>query len=136
MALMNCPACNRLISEAAERCIHCGHPLARSEGAAAPTFAPAAQPSIAPAPLTQPPAHRGPPHDCRYCGGRVVKKADAEHGTTGCILLVLGIVLAPLIIGFFIILLALHVGTKRKAYWLCTRCEARFDRSIKWYEYG
>lgn len=137
MGLINCQACNRLVSEAAEKCIHCGHPLRLEKTAQAP---PAREPlfgsSFDATPSPAPNVFRGPPHDCRYCGGELAKKREVEHGTTGCILLIIGLLLTPFIIGFFIMLLGLHLGTKGKGHWQCRRCDARFDRSIKWYEYG
>lgn len=130
MALINCPACNRLISEAAERCIHCGHPIAAPHVDSAPAPQPITQ-RAAPSPI-----YRGPPHDCRYCGGHLKAKREVENGGTGCLLVIVGALLTPVLIGIPIIMLGLHLGTKGKGYWECQRCDARFDRKIKWYQYG
>ncbi len=128
MALINCPACDRLISEAAERCIHCGHPIAAPPGNIQ---------AVQPAQLAQAaPMHRGPPHDCRHCGGQLKAKREVENDGMGCALIIIGILLTPVLIGIPIALLGLHLGTKGKGYWECQRCDARFDRKIKWYHYG
>lgn len=132
MALINCPACSRLVSEAAERCIHCGHPIA-----AAPTSVNITLPAQSVEHHAPPsPVYRGPPHDCRHCGGHLKARREVENGSMGCLLVIIGALLTPVLIGIPIIMLAIHLGTKGKGYWECQRCDARFDRKIKWYQYG
>lgn len=138
MALINCPACNRLVSEAAEKCIHCGHPLQKAavQAPAQPARETLFGSSNGGTPSPPPMIFRGPPHDCRYCGGELKKKREVDHGAAGCMLLLIGLLLTPIIIGFLIMLLGLHFGSKGRGFWVCRRCEARFERKIKWYEYG
>lgn len=83
---------------------------------------------------------RGPPQECWNCGGKLKKEREAKHSGSGCLLLVIGILLCffpPLfLLGIPLILFAMHLGSKAEGVWRCKRCESKFPRKIKWYEFG
>ena len=129
MALINCPDCNRQVSSAASACPGCGHPI--MPGRLAPTTPVAQPPPVAPVVR-----FRGPPHDCRECGGSLRRETESTGGSSGCIIIILGLLLTPIIIGIFIIIYGIHVSGKRRALWRCKQCEATFPRVLRWYELG
>lgn len=73
---------------------------------------------------------------CKHCGGQMRKSKQATSGGMGCILIILGIVLTPAIIGIPIILYGLHLGMKRRGFWLCKNCGYQFERKLEWHEWG
>ena len=113
MALITCPDCNREISDKATACPNCGHP-------------------------TETQAHRfaGPPGCCSLCGGSLKKGTDAKSEGSGCLILLFGLLLSPFLLGIPIALYGLHLMSKREGFWRCRKCDAKFDREIKWYEFG
>lgn len=113
MALITCPDCNREISERALACPNCGHP---SQGVAQ--------------------HYPGPPESCSQCGGHLKKGVDAKSEGTGCLILLVGLLLSPLLLGIPIALYGLNLMTKREGFWRCRKCGAKYDREIKWYEFG
>lgn len=112
MSLISCPECNASVSAQAVACPHCGYPIRKPTER---TF-------------------RGPPVDCASCGGKLRKGADAPTQGSGCIVVILGLVLTPILIGIPVLLYGLHLMGKREGYWQCTRCGAKAPRRIKWYE--
>jgi hypothetical protein len=79
---------------------------------------------------------RGPPHECWNCGGSLSKEKVSTNGGTGCLIIILGLCLTPLIIGIPIILYGIHIGSKTEAFWRCDQCDSKFPRKVKWYEFG
>lgn len=78
----------------------------------------------------------GPPHNCRHCGGRLAKEREAKHSGSSCLIILVGLLLTPVLIGIPVILYGLHLGSKCDGWWRCKSCEARFPRKIRWYELG
>lgn len=115
MALITCPECPRDVSDQAASCPGCGHPLQR----AAP-----------------PQKHAGPPDNCSHCGGKLKKGAEAKSEGIGCLILIIGLVLTPILIGIPIIIYGIHLMSKREGFWRCKNCGAKFAREIKWYQLG
>lgn len=111
MALIKCPECNREISDQATACPSCGCPI-------------------------QAMAYVGPPECCSRCGGRLKKGAEAKSEGSGCLIALVGLLLSPILIGIPIILYGLNLMSKREGFWRCRNCGAKFDREIKWYEFG
>jgi hypothetical protein len=116
MALIKCSECGGTVSDAAASCPACGHP-------------------VRPVPPPRP-AFAGPPVNCRHCGGQLKTEAKATSQGTGCLLIVLGLVLTPVLIGIPLVLYGIHLGSKREGLWRCRKCEATFPRVIKWYQMG
>ena len=112
MALVKCPDCAREVSDQATVCPQCGHPLK-----VAPRF-------------------KGPPDECSSCGGPLKAGKEAKSEGSGCLIAVVGLLLAPVLIGIPIVLYGLHVMGKREGFWRCTKCGAKLPREIKWYELG
>lgn len=111
MAMTSCPSCFKAISAAAPYCPGCGHPM-------------------------EPEARfRGPPHDCASCGGQLKKGADAHSEGSGCLIALVGLLLAPLLIGIPILLWGLHMASKREGYWQCLRCGSKVPRKIGTFEF-
>jgi predicted nucleic acid-binding Zn ribbon protein len=115
MALVSCPECNHQVSGQASACPNCGHPLHVAQGA---------------------PQHAGPPICCSQCGGSLKKGADAKSEGSGCLIALVGLLLAPILIGIPIILIGVHMMGKREGFWRCKKCGAKFPREIKWYQFG
>jgi DNA-directed RNA polymerase subunit RPC12/RpoP len=112
VALVNCPACSKDVSDQASACPSCGHPL-------------------------KVPVHfEGPPKNCSNCGGPLKSGKDAKSEGTGCLIVILGLVFTPVLVGIPILLYGLNLMGKREGYWRCRQCGAKFPREIKWYELG
>ena len=112
MALMKCPTCSKEVSEQAVACPNCGHPL------------------------KTPARFDGPPNNCSNCGGALKAGKEEKSEGTGCIVVILGLVLTPIVIGIPILLYGLNLMGKREGFWRCKSCGAKFPREIKWYEFG
>jgi ribosomal protein L37AE/L43A len=112
MALIPCPACGTEVSDQAQACPKCAHPIAVSR-----TF-------------------RGPPIDCSKCGGGLRKEASAKSEGSGCLIVLVGLVLAPILIGIPIVIYGIHLMSKKEGTWRCRKCQATFPRKIQWYEFG
>ncbi len=79
---------------------------------------------------------QGPPVNCRHCGGRLKKEREATSTGSGCIIIILGLVLCPLLIGIPIVIYGLNLTGKCRGLWRCRKCHAEFPRKIRWYEFG
>ena len=113
MALVYCPDCDGEVSDSALACPRCGCPV---------------QQRVA--------TYRGPPVECWDCGGTLKKGREAHSEGSGCIIIILGILLAPIGIGIILIIYGLHVASKCEGFWRCKRCGAKFQREIRWWEFG
>lgn len=114
-----------------------------------PKFAPWAPPKL-PAKSSTPSAQafRGPPHECRYCGGPLRKGRKATGTASGCFLMLLGLfigggltttVVGAIIgipIGIITFLVGLHLGNKAEGFYQCKKCDAIFPRKIRFFEMG
>ena len=74
----------------------------------------------------------GPPKNCRHCGGRLKKGTEAKSEGSGCLVLLVGLVLTPALIGIPIALYGLSLMNKREGFWRCKSCGAKFPRAISW----
>jgi len=79
---------------------------------------------------------KGPPNACPYCGGHLVKGRKGQDSVGACLVIVIGVLLIPLLIGILILLYGLHLGSKAEGIWRCVNCGAEFPRTLRWYEYG
>ncbi|MDB4628055.1 hypothetical protein OAF82_00525 [bacterium] len=104
-----------------------------------PETKPEKPPSLASAPSVVPSQEsrfKGPPHNCRECGGPLRKGRSATNTTSGCLCIIIGIALTPVLVGILLILLGLHLGSKADGYFECRKCHQRYPRRIRWYELG
>ena len=78
--------------------------------------------------------------NCGLCGSVMKKSKEAKSGGMGCLLLIIGVLLCltlyGAIIGIPLIIYALHLGSKRRGLWVCTKCGHQVERKIKWNEWG
>jgi len=93
------------------------------------------RPPIQPVQMVQRP-NWGPPNSCRHCGGALWRTTEATSEGSGCIIFILGLLLAPLCIGIFIMIYGLNLMMKRKGLYECRRCGAEFPRTVSWFEFG
>ncbi len=80
--------------------------------------------------------HAGPPHNCAYCGGGIVKGRVAENNGIGCVVAILGLFMVPFLIGIPIVLWGAHQAGKARGVWNCRQCGSQMPRQIRWYELG
>jgi len=113
MALIDCPECSKEVSESAASCPHCGHPIGKVQ-----------------------PQYKGPPVDCRHCGGALKKKKEAKSEAAGCLISIIGLALTYFIIGIPILIAGIYLMFKSERFWQCRKCDAKFPRQIHWYEFG
>lgn len=111
MPLISCKECAREISDTAAACPGCGAPQQLL-----PRFA-------------------GPPHDCARCGGTIRKTSAATSEGSGCLIALVGLLLAPLLIGIPILIWGLSMASRRVGFWECQRCGNKAPRKIGWFEY-
>lgn len=70
-----------------------------------------------------------PPSRCGNCGGTsFTPLAEQPNKGTGCVLLALGAILAPLLVGIIIIIWAFSVMQETTRWWICDSCGARLPR--------
>ena len=79
---------------------------------------------------------KGPPVNCRLCGGSLKKEKKATREGSGCIIALIGLLLSPFLIGIFILLYGLNLMSKREALWRCKKCDQTYPRKIRWFELG
>ena len=115
MTLINCPACTTQVSAAAASCPKCGHPIVSAARVS---------------------AHKGPPHECTHCGGKLKKTREATSSGSGCIVVILGVCLAPVLIGIPIFIYGFHLMGKTRPLWQCRRCHAQFPRIRRWFQFS
>lgn len=77
---------------------------------------------------------KGPPFECWHCGGKLKKGREGKHSGSGCLIILVGLLLAPLLIGIPIILYGIYLGGKANAFWQCRNCHSVFPRMVKWYQ--
>lgn len=75
-----------------------------------------------PPPQPQPTQFRGPPYDCARCGGALLKTRRAPQEGIGCLLLIVGIVLTPLLIGIPVVVAGIFLMCKTEHFYQCRRC--------------
>jgi hypothetical protein len=86
--------------------------------------------------IAPPKAFAGPPVNCRSCGGALRKERKATSEGSGCLIIVVGALLAPFLIGIPLIIYGLHLMSKCEGSWRCVRCHATYPRKIGWFEFG
>ena len=70
---------------------------------------------------------------CKKCGGKMRSKAFRVYSRALIIsMIVFGVILSLTIVGILIgmplIILAMHMGTKEKFFWVCEKCNDRIDK--------
>jgi hypothetical protein len=80
-----------------------------------------------------PPLRRGMGF-CPACGTAMKKGARSTDSGSGCLILIVGIVFSPLLIGIPLILVGLHYMTKRQGFWSCPYCGMETGRKIGLFE--
>ena len=66
------------------------------------------------------------PRLCPQCTGELVLQGDAPDKGTGIIVIVLGILLAPVCVGIILIIWGASLTSNRKYYWHCRGCGRTF----------
>ena len=144
----SCPKCNgHIVSDEGGisltvTCPHCNaHITVKADDSPEQRLPVPPPPALPPVVNLQPvgPSHlrfRGPPHECWHCGGGLRKEREAKHSGSGCLIILVGLLLAPVLIGIPIIIYGLHLGSKAKGFWRCRKCGAEFPRKLNWYELG
>ena len=110
--LIDCPTCKKSISSSASACPSCGHPLLQMI------------------------RFEGPPKCCSNCGGALKKEAKATNSGSGCLIVLVGLLFTPLLLGIPVLLYGLHLMWKREGQWRCIKCHALFPRKIGWFEFS
>lgn len=85
---------------------------------------------------TTPSRFKGPPMNCRYCGGQLKKGRKAVSEGSGCLILILGLLMTPVLIGIPLLIYGFYLMSKVEGFWQCTQCGEKFPRESKWYELG
>lgn len=67
-----------------------------------------------------------PAYPCPRCGGELSYQVEKTDTGTGCIVILLGVLLAPILIGLVIIFFGIHLMGKTKTYWHCRSCGTVF----------
>lgn len=67
-------------------------------------------------------SQRGGFRRCRYCGGELVPKARSTDSGVGCLILIVGLVLTPFLIGIPIIIAGIYFMLKSEKYVKCRKC--------------
>lgn len=117
-----CPYCHQRMSVGGEeagvvvRCAGCG------VGVRVPADL---QTSTASAPTGKPAPFRGPPYECAHCGGTLIVDKRRPNRGAGCIIVILGLCLTPLLIGIPIIIYGLWHGDYWEKWWVCSKCGAQ-----------
>ena len=68
-----------------------------------------------------------PPSKCYQCGGKLKRIRKASSEGSGCIVVLLGILLAPILIGIPIIIVGLYLMGKVEKYYVCRICGQRYE---------
>lgn len=63
---------------------------------------------------------------CYHCGGRIVQKNKSTDSGAGCIVLLIGIFLAPILIGIPILIWGIVLMSRAEHYRVCTQCGQRY----------
>ena len=59
---------------------------------------------------------------CPGCGRRMVAQSRKTDSSSGCLILILGLALTPVLIGIPIILVGIHYMGKKEKFWGCSHC--------------
>ena len=59
---------------------------------------------------------------CSRCNGWLVRHVERPQQGFGCLVMLIGLVLTPIIIGFFIILAGIDLKNTQKITWWCNTC--------------
>ncbi len=71
-----------------------------------------------------------PPSKCGNCRGTTFTPlAEQPNKGTGCVLLAVGVLLAPVLIGIVIIIWAVGMMGESRRWWVCNSCGARLPRA-------
>ncbi len=65
-------------------------------------------------------------HPCPKCRGALAWVSEKPQGGAGCLLIVLGLLFTPLLIGIPIFIYGIVLMGKRQEYWHCTSCGTQF----------
>lgn len=102
MALITCPECSKSVSDRADQCPHCGYSMAvRRQGDVSKGV-------------------------CPTCLQKMKRVSTSPGEGAGCIVIILGLVLSPILIGIPIAIYGIMLMSKKDHFWQCQTCGARF----------
>jgi hypothetical protein len=102
MALQRCPECKREVSSRALNCPHCGRILKRL-----------------------PPAD-GSAGLCPVCFNKMNRSNRSKSLGVGCIVVLIGLFLAPIIIGIPVFIYGIVMMFRQEYFWICPKCQTKY----------
>ncbi len=73
---------------------------------------------------------------CPACGSGMRKGSRATDSGSGCLILIVGLLLAPILCGIPLILIGFHYMSKREGFWQCSQCGMQTGRKIGFFEFS
>lgn len=73
---------------------------------------------------------------CPACGSGMRKGSRATDSGSGCLILIVGLVLTPVLCGIPLILIGLHYMSKREGFWQCPGCGMQTGRKVGFFEFS
>jgi hypothetical protein len=67
-----------------------------------------------------------PQHPCPRCNGALWYQVESPNSGTGCIIVILGALLSPILIGIPIVIYGFVQMGKKRRYWHCRSCGTTF----------
>jgi hypothetical protein len=61
---------------------------------------------------------------CRFCGGNLILSSRSTQQGSGCLIVIVGLVFSPFLIGIPIFIIGLCMMSKSEKYWKCGNCGA------------
>jgi len=71
---------------------------------------------------------------CPACGSGMKKGARSTDSGSGCLIMIVGLILAPVLIGIPLLLIGLHYMSKRQGFWRCRNCGMETGRDVGFFE--
>ena len=114
---MVCPQCGKVYDTTWKQCINCNTALIEKEGEwieLSPMIGrkPGSKESII----------------CKQCGRYMHKDSKPENEGMGCLLIVIGLVLCPFIIGIPVLIVGIVQFCKKQGLWVCEKCGCQIER--------
>jgi transposase-like protein len=61
-------------------------------------------------------------YTCWRCGGRYTLITQTPHKGSGCVVVALGLIFAPVLIGIILIIYGIQMMGETQSYWQCRSC--------------